>query len=308
MLRNRLFLLFLILSNQSFSQDPQKIEFKVNSKDYSYLQFMDVEKPEALLVLFDGGIGTADRINIESDFPEKSAEENIMTIGIAYTESHVPDSTYQYIKSCISHALSKYKISKSKMALGGFSGGGIVVTRFVERLKQDENYEFMPKAIFIIDSPLDFMEMYKGCLSGVNRNCSNPDAVIAEKESKWLLGELERKFGDPAKNVSIYYQNSPFSMSLSDGGNAKYLIDIPIRAYHEMDLMWNIRERCRTVINTHSVVTSELINLLYHSGNHNAEVVVSLDRGKRADGRRHPHSWSIVDEKECISWVKSFMK
>jgi len=33
-----------------------------------------------------------------------------------------------------------------------------------------------------------------------------------------------------------------------------------------------------------------------------AELSVSSGKGYRADGTRHPHSWSIVDEKKMIDW------
>ena len=45
-----------------------------------------------------------------------------------------------------------------------------------------------------------------------------------------------------------------------------------------------------------------LVNELRILGNERAELIVTRARGKLPDGTRHPHSWSIVDEKELIDW------
>jgi hypothetical protein len=38
-------------------------------------------------------------------------------------------------------------------------------------------------------------------------------------------------------------------------------------------------------------------------GNERAEFMTSKQPGMRSNGTRHPHSWSIVDEVECIQWT-----
>lgn len=124
----------------------------------------------------------------------------------------------------------------------------------------------------------------------------------------WVKKYLENKFGDPIKDIENYEKQSSYSMRETDGGNAKYLIEMPLRIYHEMDPMWYIKERCKTISDSHLVVTTSLVNYLYQNRNKNAEIIISLNRGKRADGRRHPHSWSIVDEKDCLQWLLHFLE
>ncbi len=72
--------------------------------------------------------------------------------------------------------------------------------------------------------------------------------------------------------------------------------------------MWYIKERCRDVTDENVIVGSKLINFLYNNGNKNAVLIETQGKGKRADGRRHPHSWSIADPKETIDWLKGFIK
>jgi hypothetical protein len=46
-----------------------------------------------------------------------------------------------------------------------------------------------------------------------------------------------------------------------------------------------------------------LISRLMLMGNNKAEFMTAKQPGVRSDGTRHPHSWSIVDEVECIQWI-----
>ncbi|MDX6747060.1 hypothetical protein SHK09_09685 [Polaribacter sp. PL03] len=38
-------------------------------------------------------------------------------------------------------------------------------------------------------------------------------------------------------------------------------------------------------------------------GGDNIKLINTKNRGYRANGERHPHSWSIVDEKDLINWI-----
>ncbi len=49
---------------------------------------------------------------------------------------------------------------------------------------------------------------------------------------------------------------------------------------------------------------SELVSRLVLMGNKHAEFVSSKTPGRRSNGLRHPHSWSIVDEVDCVQWMK----
>ena len=38
-------------------------------------------------------------------------------------------------------------------------------------------------------------------------------------------------------------------------------------------------------------------------GNKNIELIKTENKGYRANGERHPHSWAIVNEKDLINWM-----
>ncbi len=96
-------------------------------------------------------------------------------------------------------------------------------------------------------------------------------------------------------------------MNKAYGENEKYLKNTALRAYHEVDIAWRLINRRQTVRHGNYLVTAELINRLLLMGNDKAEFIQSESEGYRSNGMRHPHSWSIVDEVECISWVKTIL-
>jgi hypothetical protein len=38
-------------------------------------------------------------------------------------------------------------------------------------------------------------------------------------------------------------------------------------------------------------------------GNKNASVSISQGKGVRLDGTKNPHSWSIMDNQDCLDWI-----
>jgi len=92
----------------------------------------------------------------------------------------------------------------------------------------------------------------------------------------------------------------------SEGGNADYLTDIPIRAYTEPDVRWWMQNRRKDYYAMNAVDLAGLVNYLNILGNARAELVVTHNKGYRPDGSRHPHSWSIVDNAELIRLFLTF--
>ncbi|MBK8873530.1 MAG: hypothetical protein IPN13_06235 [Bacteroidetes bacterium] len=90
--------------------------------------------------------------------------------------------------------------------------------------------------------------------------------------------------------------------------NEIYLKDIAVRTYHDVDIAWRIVNRNQTVHLSNYEMSAELINRLVLMGNKRAEFMQSFKTGYRSNGQRHPHSWSIVDEKELIVWMEGLLK
>jgi hypothetical protein len=80
------------------------------------------------------------------------------------------------------------------------------------------------------------------------------------------------------------------------------LREVNIRAYTEPDVQWWMKTRRKDYYGMNAIDLAGFINELNISGNPDAELIISQDKGYLPDGSRHPHSWSIVDEPELIRW------
>ena len=81
--------------------------------------------------------------------------------------------------------------------------------------------------------------------------------------------------------------------------------NVPVRLYYDTDIEWQLKNRRNSFYDTKMADGSELINRLLLAGNNEAEFIASKQPGLRSNGMRHPNSISIVNEVECIHWIKS---
>ena len=71
---------------------------------------------------------------------------------------------------------------------------------------------------------------------------------------------------------------------------------------------WWIANRGKDYYDMNSIDAAALVNALKINGHNEAELMLTEDKGYRAEGQRHPHSWSIVDEGEMIKWFLSILR
>lgn len=292
-------ILFILLfaSPSLYGQD---IEFKIDNKTYNYKELNNPDIKNGLLVLFgyDGGNGN-------TDIPSVFEKDSVFVIVVNTSSWFIPQADIEMVDACILHALNKYRIPSKKLLIGGFSGGATAAMRYTEQVIERQYTQLIPIGLFVGDAPLDHIEFYKYCEKELVRNCDAPNSIWGKRESEYIKNEYDSLLGDPMNNRDKYIKVSPVTISEPDFGNAKYLLQIPVRSYHEADLMWYVKERCRSILDENIIVGSELINYLYNNGNKQAEIIITLDKGYRNDGMRHPHSWSIIDSKDLLRWYKS---
>ena len=98
--------------------------------------------------------------------------------------------------------------------------------------------------------------------------------------------------------------NSPFTFETQNIDNLKGLKKLKIRFYTEPDLKW-WNEHAK---NNYEDLNAFYIQKLYEQlktqfKNENIELIKTENKGYRANGERHPHSWSIVNEKDLVKWM-----
>jgi hypothetical protein len=82
------------------------------------------------------------------------------------------------------------------------------------------------------------------------------------------------------------------------------MVDIPLRIYSEPDIDWWLKEHGLDFSSINITDCSAMINELNRLGNSNASLITTHNKGfRKPDNRRHPHSWSIVNNKELIDWL-----
>lgn len=282
--------------------------FQVGSEFFQYEALNAVESPQALLVLFDGGAGKAKNIVGESAIPEAAAQYGFLVIGIDQSDFFLDESNYARIGSIIEHVKKENNLSE-ELFLGGFSLGGFIAVRFAEMAVEQKDQSFIPKALFAVDPPLDHLELRQYCLRELERVCDKKDAIERGKaEARWILNYYEQHFGPFPENENSYIHHSCFNSESSDGGNATFLKDVPVALFHEVDLEWLMEERCRNYEDGNAFVGSKFINFLQKQGNKNAFLMQTEGLGYRADGRRHPHSWSIAEPHTTFEWLLNYLQ
>lgn len=305
MIKIQVLLITLLTVNVGISQSSTQA-FEIQSKVYRYVDLNEVENPGALLVLFNGGAGKASQIIPETDLPDSAVSYAFKTIGIDQSDFFISDATYLSIRAIIEQVMRKEGINQN-LFIGGFSLGGYTALRFSGMAVEREDTAMIPKAIFAIDPPLDHLDFVNYCLRELNRQCPNEAATkLGKAEANWILSYYEQNFGSYLEDSSAYIAHSCFTATQSDGGNGKYLKNVPVNMIHELDAMWLINERCRDLSDSNAIISSKFINFLVGLGNKEATITITSDQGYRADGRRHPHSWSIAEPKPTLDWLTKY--
>jgi hypothetical protein len=207
----------------------------------------------------------------------------------------VDSSSQQTFDKILKDVTSKQKLTNQKFYVGGFSIGGSCVIKYAE------NAAIKPTAVFAIDPPLDFERFYNSAKRDIRLSKDNE----ANQENVYMIDRLEKETGgSPTTNLNEYHNISPYSFSDTTQSAIKKLMKMPLKIYTEPDINWWLKERGADFTSMNSTECSAMINELNRLGNQSAELITTQNKGyRKPDNRRHPHSWSIVDNEQLIKWL-----
>lgn len=251
------------------------------------------------LFLIPGFGETAENVLQQTDLPKKLSENGILTIVPTFQDGvlsfSVDSLSQQTFDRILEDVTSSHKLIDQRFYVGGFSIGGSCAIKYAEKSI------IKPKAVFAIDPPLDFERFY----NSAKRNIRLSKDGEANRENVYMVDRLEKETGgSPQKKLAEYYNLSPYSFSDTTQTAIKKLINVPLRLYTEPDVNWWLKERGADFTSMNSTECSAMINELNRLGNKNAELITTQNKGyRKPDNRRHPHSWSIVDNDELIKWL-----
>ncbi|MCB9252197.1 MAG: hypothetical protein H6605_06990 [Flavobacteriales bacterium] len=236
-----------------------------------------------------------------------ASDSGIMTVVPSINFNLCMDQTaIGFLNITFRDVFEKYKAPMDKVVIGGFSLGGMNAIRYTEFAHQDSvNTYIKPKAVYGIDPPVDFINLYYSFIRTAKKNMSA--AAVGEANS--YLERMEAQFGDnPEVHPEKYIYYSMYSHNQIEGGNAKYLRNIPIRIYSDPDIDWHLRNRNVDLYDMNALDQTAMINDLHQMGNNRAEFINALGKGIRPNGMRHPHSRSIAEPVECLHWIQECIK
>ncbi len=282
----------------------EKVILNPSDKPHGYyLSILPTSKTiKGVLVLLPGFGQKSEAIFTDSKFHEFAYSHDLLTIGFAgYTRMTADSLIQNRLNAVLEDVLQKNNITPDKFILGGFSAGGTIALRYAELCKQfPDAFPIQPRAVFMADSPVDLF--YSWNLQA--ENLKNKHSEISTNEATFVQRFYREYYGaTPSENPERFITLSPFSIDTTYGKHEVFLEQVAVRAYHDIDVAWRLKNRNQTARFDNYIATSELINRLMLLGNEEAEFMQTFGTGYRKNGERHPHSWSIIDVEECGEWM-----
>jgi hypothetical protein len=277
----------------SSAQSVIKQSLNVNSKKYSYYEMTITNNVKGILILLPAAGENPKSIFNKTKLPELIANAGYVTIAPEVpTEMYANEECIAELDELIKNKFHQYSLDYKSLVIGGLSDGGSEALSFVEYLNSLKN-PINPKAVFAIDPPADLFRIYGSAQMEINYNCP-----LIKQEGKNVKSYLEKTCnGSPETNINVYREKSVFSAAMENGGNARFLSDVPVRLYCEPDLEFVQKTYCPELefFNLNAYDLEALIKFLKVRGNERSEYITTKGKGF--------HSWNIVDSENCVKWI-----
>lgn len=290
------------------SDDPSNLYLNDGeSTELFYLKLIPKGKLKGAIVILPSGGETIEDLIEQITIPLLAFDHGIATI-IPSINWGTEDRKVEIetLNTIFRETVEKHNIPKENFVLGGLSNGGMISLVYTQMSVKNKKITYLkPKGVFGLDVPLDKAHLYEYCEREIKRNFSD----LGVGEAIWLKNNFNEIYGGSPKDFpEKYIEASIYSNGVENGGNAKYLKDIPIRMYTDLDVNWLMNERRRDLYDWNGTDIVAMINDLKLMGNSDAHVIVTMGKGVRLDGTRHPHSWSIMDNQDCFNWIEKLMR
>ncbi|MCU0439037.1 MAG: hypothetical protein MUC49_14155 [Raineya sp.] len=290
--------LAIVIIALSYSCTPSAQKIRTIKKEKYELKIAPNQK--AILIIFPCYPCDIEHTKHEAKFLENIEKEGITTLILNINQKLwlIQTEKEEYSK-LIHKILDSNKVEKKNIFLGGFSSGGNVAVILANEFLKNKDV-IQPKGVFVVDSPLDMEQLYKNAQKGIIEKASED----SYNESVFLTNFIEQNLGKPSENLVKFREYSPFLLSENSTSNMKYLKNIKVRFYTEPALEWQKKNRNRSYEELNAYVLEKAYDLLRSLGSHSVEFIKTENKGIRANGTVHPHSWSIVDKSNLLVWLK----
>ncbi|MGO4912028.1 hypothetical protein [Leeuwenhoekiella sp. W20_SRS_FM14] len=292
-LKSLMLLCFILCTGIVIAQEPETF----NTENYILYK---PSKTDAVLMLF-GGFGE-DGVGIENEFPitDLAISKNVAVVYLNYNRKIIlQDEEKTQLAAMLQTLISSNNLPKNAIYIGGLSSGGAMALLISNYLTENVAYGIKPVGVFAVDSPIDLAAMYRIAKQNVERNFS----PAAAGESAFMLQYFNTQLGDPDVEITPYEKYSSFVYETENFQNLKALKNTKIRLYTEPDKTWWKQNMGVEYEQMNAFHLERMSQFLMSQDYEQVELITTEDKGYRADGTRHPHSWSIVDQEDLLQWI-----
>jgi hypothetical protein len=297
------FIFCLVVSCKSVKHDSVD-NSEVNEYQEITTEDYELSKPtkdaSGVLILFGGFPENIARMKNEFKILASAKKNNIAVLFMNYNRKlWLTEQDKNSLKERIETIFSTNKLSTKNIYIGGFSSGGSITLLLTDYLIASKS-PIQPKGLFVIDSPIDLLELYRVAERNLTRNFSD----VSVQEATWLIGVLKSEFGDPKNGIKEFEASSPYTAQTENIKNLSNLNGLKIRFYSEPDTVWWKENRNNEPNDLNAYWIGKLVTQLKKElSDSSIEYISTENKGYRANGERHPHSWAIVDKEDLIAWM-----
>lgn len=253
-------------------------------------------RPNALLVLFPGFGQDAADTRTESRITDEAVGRGVAVLLMEFNRHlFLTDAETTALVDTLGRVIGAELPQVPRVFLGGYSSGGNVAVLLAKRLARVPDPRIALKGVFVVDSPLDLATLYpiwkKHATGGMTESARGEGAMV--------VALLDSTLGPPTDSLGNYERYAPVTTSPA---SVAPLTGLAIRLYTEPDTAWWRINRDDRYEDMNACYLEKLEAELKAAGATKAEFITTQGRGIQ-HGRRHPHAWSIVEEKELVRWV-----
>jgi len=300
-------LIFLLLTGLflpclSIGQNSERISFDPSDSASGYYLAIPPKSNQikGVILLLTSFSSPADLLS-ETKLHNVACNNDLLTVFAPMKQKLYADTfAVNRINSLVKDIIQRFHADTSKFVLAGYDDAGSIALRYTELTYQYSSYPIRPKAVFGIDPSVDLFGLWHRSERQIKTNYW-PGAV---GDAHYYLRSMTQENGTIYNNRKRYLELSPFFSESDSPGNEQFLKDVPVRLYYDTDIDWQLKSRRNSFYDIKILDGSELIKRLLLLGNERAELMPAKEPGMRSNGLRNPNSLSIVDEVECIQWIK----
>jgi hypothetical protein len=297
-----LLVLFIFLPFTAPCQNIEKVVFDTkDTTDGYYLAVRPrLNNIKGVLVLCTS-FSTPEWMLPETKLHNVAYANDLLTILFSIKQKLYADTpTLERLNALLKHVAATYATDTSKFVLAGYDFAGNAILRYAELTQQHPSqFGFQPKAVFAIGSPVDLFGLWTWCERQIKRKSRSA------WDANYIRDLMTKEQGTIYTQKDRYQKLSPFYAASDTTGNEQYLKDVPVRLYYDVDAEWHLKERQNSLYDTFLPEGTELISRLLLLGNKDAELIMAKQPGRNSRGIRTTNSLSIVDEVDCIHWIKN---